>query len=98
MKLSQILVSVLFLGVLGCGTTEPSECDSLLGLEVTSGTAPLFTWSPTCAVHSILVLDAAFWHGVLDVGATKDGVFLALDPPKFVWRRHFTFRNLLPPG
>lgn len=62
MKLSQILLPVLFLGILGCGTTEPSECDSLLGLETTSGTAPLFTWSSTCAVHSILVLDAADRH------------------------------------
>ena len=42
-------------------------------------------------------LDGAFWHGVLDRGAKLDGVFLATKPPRFVWRRHFTFRDVPPP-
>ena len=42
-------------------------------------------------------LDGAFWHGVLDKGAKLDGVFLATKPPRFVWRRHFTFRDVLTP-
>ena len=43
-------------------------------------------------------LDGAFWHGVPDRGAILDGVFLATKPPRFVWRRHFTFRDVPPPG
>ena len=42
-------------------------------------------------------LDGAFWHGVLNKGAKLDGVFLATKPPRFVWRRHFTFRDVPTP-
>jgi hypothetical protein len=31
----------------------------------------------------------------LDKGAKLGGVFLATRPPRFVWRRHFRFRDVL---
>ena len=42
-------------------------------------------------------LDGAFWHGVLDKGAKLGGVFLDTKPLRFVWRRHFTFRDVPTP-
>ena len=38
------------------------------------------------------------WFGVLNRGAKLGGVFLAVTPRRFVWRQHFTFRNIPPPG
>lgn len=38
------------------------------------------------------------WFGVLNRGASLDCVFLAITPPRFVWRKHFEFRNIPPPG
>ena len=55
-------------------------------------------WQITEQITAICgVIEFSGWHGVLDRGTTLDGVFLATKPPRFVGRRHFTFRDVPTP-